>query len=65
MAVRLVYFVDTMKRKGLMIIYGESFAPTGYGVTQLAEGAAEPSKWAAVADGLLQRAEQNISISRK
>lgn len=65
MGVRLVHLVDSMKRKELMIIYGESLAPTGYSAAQLAEGGAEHSKWAAIADGLIQRAEQSISIRAK
>jgi hypothetical protein len=63
MAVRLVHLVDTMKRKELMIIYAESLAPTGYSTAQLAEGGAEHAKWAAIADGLVRRAEQSVSIS--
>lgn len=40
-------------------------APTGYSAAQLAEGGAEHAKWAAIADGLIQRAEQRISIMPK
>jgi hypothetical protein len=65
MAVRLVHLVDTMKRKELTIIYGESLAPTGYTAAQLAEGGAEHAKWAAIADGLVKRAKQSIRIRPK
>lgn len=62
MSVRLVHLVDATKRKELMIIYAESLAPTGYTAAQLADGGTEHAKWAAIAGGLIRRAEQAIVI---
>jgi len=65
MAVRLVHLIDAAKRKELMIIYAESLAPTGLTAAQLEEGGAEHAKWAAMADGLIRRAQQSITITQQ
>jgi hypothetical protein len=64
MSVRLVHLTDATKRRELMIIYSESLVPTGYTAAQLKEGGADHAKWEAIEDGLIRRAEQNITIKR-
>lgn len=61
MEVRLVHLMD-MKRKELMVIYGEDLAATGYTAEQLQEGGQAHDRWPAIQGQLLQRAEQKIHI---
>ena len=63
MDVRLVHLLDPEKRKELMIIYGEDLAPTGFSVAELSEGGKAHDRWPMLADQLLQRAEQRISVT--
>lgn len=62
MWVRFVHLVDAAKRKELMIIYAESLKPTTYSAAQLSESGADHSKWPAMADQLIRRAEKSIDI---
>ena len=61
MEVRLVHLMD-MKRKELMVIYGEDLAATGYTAEQLQPDGQAHDRWPAVEGQLLQRAEQKIHI---
>ncbi len=61
MEVRLVHLMD-MKRKELMVIYGEDLAATGYTAEQLQPGGQAHDRWPAIEGQLLQRAEQKIHI---
>jgi hypothetical protein len=65
MSVRLVHLTDATRRKELMIIYAESLAPTGYTAAELREGGAGHARWAAIEAGLLRRAQQSLSITRR
>jgi hypothetical protein len=62
MYVRLVHLLDDQKRKELMIIYGEDIAPYGFAAAALQPGGKAHDRWPAMADGLLQRAKQNVNI---
>jgi hypothetical protein len=62
MYVRLVHLLDKEKRKELMIIYGEDLAPTGFTAAELSEGGKAHDRWPGVADGLLERAEEDLKI---
>jgi hypothetical protein len=62
MYVRLVHLLDEAKRKELMIIYGEDLAPTGLAPAELGEGGRAHGRWAEIAGGLVQRAEQKIKL---
>jgi hypothetical protein len=62
MLVRLVHLLDKGKRKELMIIYGEDIASTGFSAAELSEGGKAHDRWTGIADGLLERAERNVSI---
>jgi len=61
MSVRLVH-LDATKRKELMVIYSENLARTGYTAPQLTHGGKDHSKWAAIEDRLIRRAEHGITI---
>ena len=63
MYVRLVHLTDATKRKELMIIYAENVAATGHTAAQLEKGGSEYSRWAAIANGLIRRAERNVAIT--
>jgi hypothetical protein len=62
MCVRLVHLLDKQKRKELMIIYEEDIASTGHTVAQLRKGGVAHDRWPAIEEGLIERAEKNISI---
>ena len=62
MLVRLVHLLDEQKRKELMIIYGEDLAPSGFKVPELEKGGAHFDHWAAISEGLVERARQRIVI---
>jgi hypothetical protein len=62
MYVRLVHLLDKEKRKELMIIYGEDLAPTGFSAAELKEGGKAHDRWPGIADALLERAQQSITI---
>lgn len=63
MYIRLVHLLDPEKRKELMIIYGEDLAPTGFTAAELSDGGKAHDRWPAMADELLQRAEQRITVT--
>jgi hypothetical protein len=62
MYVRLVHLLDEQKRKELMIIYGEDLAPSGFTAPELEKGGAHFDRWAAISDGLVERAQRQIAL---
>lgn len=62
MSVRLVHLLDERKRQELMIIYSEDVATTGISAADLGEGGKAHDQWPVIADGLLDRAKQRISL---
>jgi hypothetical protein len=64
MYLRLVHLLDERKRKELMIIYGEDLGPTGFSAADLSKGGKAFGQWPAIERGLLERAEQKISIQQ-
>lgn len=60
--VRLVHLLDDSKRKELMIIYGEDLAPTGFTAADLQLGGKAFDRWPAIEKGVIERAQQKISI---
>jgi hypothetical protein len=62
MCIRLVHLLDSEKRKELMIIYAESLAPFGVKASDLEEAGKEHARWTEIEKGLIQRAEQRISV---
>jgi hypothetical protein len=62
MYVRLVHLLDDLKRKELMIIYGESVAGTGHLAKELDEGGTAHGEWVRIEKGLVKRAEEKITI---
>ena len=63
MYVRLVHLLDEKKRQELMIIYGETLAPTGFAAAELQEKGKAYSQWPAIEKGLIERAEKAIGLS--
>jgi hypothetical protein len=57
MYVRLVHLLDEGKRKELMVIYGEDVTQNGLTVADLQPGGTENARWPAIAEGLLERAD--------
>jgi hypothetical protein len=64
MSVRLVHLLDEQKRKELMIIYSEDVASSGFSAADLSEGGKAHDRWPAIADALLERAKQRITLRR-
>ncbi len=62
--VRLVHLLDEQKRKELMIIYGEDVAQHGFKAADLQSGGQAQDRWHAIAEGLLKRAEERITIEQ-
>lgn len=62
--VRLVHLLDEQKRKELMIIYGESLAPTGFSVADLSQGGKAFDRWPAIEKDLLAHAKKKITIQQ-
>jgi len=62
MYVRLVHLLDEQKRKELMIICGESLAPTGFIAADLKKGGKAYDQWPGIEKGLVERAQQKITI---
>ena len=65
MYVRLVHLLDEKNRKELMIIYGEDLAPTGLTAADLKEGGRSRDRWPELERGLIDRAQQSISLSAR
>ena len=65
MYVRLVHLLDEKNRKELMIIYGEDLAPTGLTAADLKEGGKFRDRWPQLERGLIDRAQQSISLSAR
>ena len=65
MYVRLVHLLDEKKRKELMIVYGEDLAPTGLAAAELKEGGRSRDRWPQLESGLIDRAQQSISLSAR
>jgi len=65
MYVRLVHLLDEKKRKELMMIYGEDLAPTGLNAADLKEGGKSRDRWPELERGLIERAQQSISLSAR
>lgn len=63
MYVRLVHLVDEQKRKELMIIYGEDLAATGFSAAELQKGGKAYEQWPGIEKGLVERAENKITIA--
>src|SRR5215471_19183138 len=61
--VRFVHLLDAEKRKELMIIYGEKFAP-GVNADDLKDNGKAHAQWAAIEKRLLADAEERIRIER-
>lgn len=59
---RLVHLVDEEKRKELMIIYSENLKPMGLDVADLKKGGKAESLWGTLADDLVIRVKQAITI---
>jgi len=64
MYLRLVHLLDEQKRKELMIIYAEDFESQRMAVPDTAKGDNETDHWNVLAQGLLERAIENMAISR-
>ena len=64
MIVRLVHLLDEQKRKELMIIYGEDFAPTGFTAADLKKGGKAYDQWSNIEKNLVEIAKKKISIER-
>lgn len=62
MYVRLVHLLDQEKRRELMVIYGGDLAPSGFSATELSEGGKAHDRWPAIADALLERAREHLTI---
>lgn len=65
MYVRLVHLLDEKKRKELMIIYGEDLAPTGFTAADLQENGKAHAQWPALEHGLLERAQNSVTLSTR
>jgi hypothetical protein len=64
MIVRLVHLLDEQKRKELMIIYAEDFAPTGFTAADLKKGGKAYDQWPDIEKNLVEIAKKKISIER-
>jgi hypothetical protein len=64
MIVRLVHLLDEQKRKELMIIYAEDFAPTGFTAADLKKGGKAYAQWPDIEKNLVEIAKKKISIER-
>src|SRR6201987_538213 len=62
--VGLVHLLDERKRKELMIVYAEDFAPTGFSVAELSQGGKAFDRWPAIEKDLRERARKKISIQQ-
>ena len=67
---RLVHLVDAAKRNELMIIYVEDLSTGVAGdanltAADLNEGGSAYVRWSAIAQGLLERAQKNMKVSRQ
>jgi hypothetical protein len=63
MSVRLVHLLDASKRRELMLIYSEDTGATGFDAADLNKGGRAYSRWPAIEHGLIERAQQRISLS--
>jgi hypothetical protein len=64
MIVRLVHLLDEQKRKELMIIYAEDFAPTGFTAADLKKGGKAYDQWPDIEKNLVEIAKKKVSIER-
>jgi hypothetical protein len=62
--VRLVHLLDEQKRKELMIIYAEDFAPTGFTAPDLKKGGKAYDQWPDIEKKLVEIAKEKILIER-
>jgi hypothetical protein len=62
MYVRLVHLLDEQKRKELMIIYGEDLASTGHTAAELQDGGKAHEQWPALQKGLIDRAQEKVTL---
>jgi len=67
---RLVHLVDEAKRNELMIIYLEDLSTLGGGdagltAADLNEGGSARARWPEIAQGLLDRAQKNMKVSKE
>ena len=60
--VRLVHLLDEQKRKELMIIYAEDFAPTGFTAADVKKGGKAYDQWPDIEKNLVEIAKKKISI---
>lgn len=65
MSVRMVHLLDATKRKELMIIYSEDLGPTGSTAAQLAPDGTANGRWAQIEQGLVQRAQSQITLMKQ
>lgn len=63
MSVRLVHLLDASKRRELMLIYSEDIGTLGFDAADLNKGGKAYSQWPAIEHGLIERAQQRISLS--
>ena len=61
---RLVHLVDKEKRNELMIIYIEELGGTGVTAADISPGGKAAARWDEIAKGLLERALENMKVSR-
>jgi hypothetical protein len=62
--VRLAHLLDEQKRKELMIIYAEDFAPTGFTAADLKKGGKAHDQWPDIEKNLVEIAKKKISLER-
>lgn len=62
---RLVHLVGDAKRNELMIIYTEDLTDTGLSAADLSEGGSAHNRWNKIAQGLIDRAQKNMKVTKE